>query len=423
MERLRSHSPALALAILTAISTIGFVDRIVVNALVEPIREEFGLSDAQIGLLGLAYSVLNVILGIFVARIAERKRRMSLIALGTLLWSIAAAACGLVRTWPQLLLGRVGVGIGEAVGLASNQSVLSDYFRPERRATAMSVLLLAPPLGAFIGLAGGGLIAQAWGWRMAFVVTALPGFVLAALAYLFVAEPERGQHDPFASKDVPPIRAVFRRFAELPSARHLVAGSVLASLVGFGLNAFFAALIMRRFGLPIGEAGLYAGLIASLPASLSIVGGGILADRLAGRVPASYALVPAVCLLLAAPLFALAITRDELVPLLALVGLSTLLQFSYLGMTFGTLQNMMHPRMRATANAFIGIVFGFAGGLGPLLVGTLSDRFSASGIAPGVALAWAMACAAIIYWWSSAHYFLAARSVGADLARVREGRI
>ena len=423
MERLRSHSPALALAILTAISTIGFVDRIVVNALVEPIKAEFGLSDAQIGLLGLAYSVLNILIGIFVARLAERKRRMSLIALGTMLWSFAAVACGYVQTWGQLLAGRVGVGVGEAVGLASNQSVVSDYFRPERRATAMSVLLLAPPLGAFIGLAGGGLIAQAWGWRMAFVVTALPGFLLAVLAYLFVAEPERGQHDPHASKDVPPIGAVFRRFVELPSARHLVAGSVLASCVGFGLNAFFAALVMRRFGLPIAEAGLYAGLIASLPASLSIVGGGALADRLAARIPASYALVPAVCLAVAAPLFAFAITRDELALLLTLVGLSTLLQFSYLGMTFGTLQNMMHPRMRATANAFLGIIFGFAGGLGPLLVGTLSDRFAAGGTAPGVALAWAMACAAIIYWWASTHYFLAARNVGADMARVREGRI
>ena len=423
MERLRSHSPALALAILTAISTIGFVDRIVVNALVEPIKAEFELSDAQIGLLGFAYSVLNILIGIFIARLAERKRRMSLIALGTLLWSFAAAACGYVQTWTQLLLGRVGVGVGEAVGLASNQSVIADYFRPERRATAMSVLLLAPPLGAFIGLAGGGLIAQAWGWRMAFVVTALPGFLLAVLAYLFVAEPERGQYDPHASKDVPPIGAVLRRFAELPSARHLVAGSVLASFVGFGLNAFFAALVMRRFGLPIAEAGLYAGLIASLPASISIVGGGALADRLAARIPSSYALVPAISLAVAAPLFAFAITRSELVPLLMLVGLSTLLQFTYLGMTFGTLQNMMHPRMRATANAFLGIVFGFAGGFGPLMVGAISDRFAADGIAPGMALAWAMACAAIIYWWSSAHYFLAARSVGADLARVREGRI
>lgn len=348
---------------------------------------------------------------------------MSLIALGTMLWSFAAIACGYVQSWTQLLLGRVGVGVGEAVGLASNQSVVADYFRPERRATAMSVLLLAPPLGAFIGLAGGALVAQTWGWRMAFVVTALPGLLLSILAYLFVAEPERGGHDIVRDPAVPPIKAVLRRFAELPSVRHLVSGAALAVFVGFGFNAFFAALVMRRFDLPIAEAGLYAGLIASLPASISIVGGGALADRLAPRFPAAHALVPGVSLIVAAPLFAFAITRDELVPLLALVALATLVQFTYLGMTIGTLQNMMHPRMRATANAFIGIIFGFAGGFGPLLVGALSDGFAAAGTAPGVALAWAMAAVGMIYWWSAAHFFLAARNVGADLAVVREGRI
>ena len=136
---LRRDAPRLALTLLTAIATVGFIDRIVMNVLAVPVQKEFHLSDKQVGLLtGLAFAVLNATLGIVVARYAERGRRLSLIALGTLLWSLATAACGFVGSFAQLLLARVGVGVGEAVGLPSNQSVIGDYFPPEKRATAMS---------------------------------------------------------------------------------------------------------------------------------------------------------------------------------------------------------------------------------------------------------------------------------------------
>ena len=158
---MRRDSPWLALVLLTAISTVGFIDRIVMNVLAVPIQGEFHLSDTQVGLLtGLAFAVLNVVLGIAVARHAERGHRLTLIAVGTLLWSLATAACGLVGNFVQLLFARIGVGVGEAVGLPAAQSVLSDYFPPSRRATAMSVFLLAPPVGAFLGSAGGGWVAQ-----------------------------------------------------------------------------------------------------------------------------------------------------------------------------------------------------------------------------------------------------------------------
>ena len=177
---MRRDSPWLALILLTAISTVGFIDRIVMNVLAVPIQVEFELSDTQVGLLtGLAFAVLNVALGIVVARYAERGNRMSLIAVGTLLWSIATAACGLVTSWVQLLFARIGVGVGEAVGLPAAQSVLSDYFPPEKRATAMSVFLLAPPIGAFLGSAGGSWIGQEYGWREAFLIATIPGALLA----------------------------------------------------------------------------------------------------------------------------------------------------------------------------------------------------------------------------------------------------
>src|SRR5687768_15404540 len=234
---MRRDSPWLALVLLTAISTVGFVDRIVMNVLAVPIQAEFELSDTQVGLLtGLAFAVLNVALGIVIARYAERGRRLSLIAIGTLLWSLATAACGLVTNWVQLLLARIGVGVGEAVGLPATQSVISDYFPPERRATAMSVLLLAPPVGAFLGSAGGAWIGQEYGWRTAFLIATIPGALLAVAAWALVAEPPRGRFDAGAGDEVPSIGAVFRRLAGLGSARQLLAGSTIASMVGFGLN-------------------------------------------------------------------------------------------------------------------------------------------------------------------------------------------
>ena len=126
MPRFRRPSPALALGILTAIGTIGFVDRIVVNALVEPLKDEFGLSDSQIGTLNFAYSALNIVLGVAVARLAESRRRLTFTAIGTLMWSIAAAGCGLVQSWYQLLAARIAVGVGEAVGLPANPSLVAD---------------------------------------------------------------------------------------------------------------------------------------------------------------------------------------------------------------------------------------------------------------------------------------------------------
>ena len=178
VARRLSHSPGWALAVLAAISTCGFIDRIIMNVLVQPIKAEFQLSDTEIGLVGgLAFAVLNVFLGIWVARIAERRRRITLIGIGTFLWSLATAACGAVTSFGTLFLARIGVGVGEAVGLPSSQSVISDYFPKHKRTTAMAVLLLAPPIGVFLGSAGGATIAQAYGWRAAFVAAAIPGFI------------------------------------------------------------------------------------------------------------------------------------------------------------------------------------------------------------------------------------------------------
>lgn len=409
----RRNSPWLALVILASIATVGFVDRIVVNVLVEPVKAEFGLTDLQVSLMAWAFAVLNIGAGLVVARLAERVRRLTLISVGTVLWSIATALCGVAGSWIQLLVARMGVGLGEAIGLPGNQSVVADYFPANKRGLAISCLLLSPPLGAFIGFVGGGWIAQEYGWRETFLIAAIPGLVLGFAAWFFVAEPRRGQHDPGASEDVPPFSAVLARLFRLPSARNLVIGSALAAMLGFGLNFFFASLMVRKFGLGLAEAGLYAGLIASLPAALSVVGSGWLGDRFGSGNPAAYAMIPGITLLVGGPLYAFAIVQDSLPLLLGLVSIATFLNFGYLGITYATLQNLMHPRMRASAAATLNGVYGIAGGLGPSLLGLLSDRMSLTyGAAEGLVVA--MAIGGIGYLWASAHYLLAARRLAAD---------
>ena len=410
----RRKSPWLALVILASIGTVGFIDRIVVNVLVEPVKAEFSLSDTQVSFMGLAFTALYIVVGLFIARLAERRRRLTLISIGTLIWSAATAICGLAGSWVQLLVARMGVGFGEAVGLPGNQSVVADYFPANKRATAMSVLLLAPPVGAFIGFVGGGWIAQEYDWRFTFLIAAIPGFFLAALAYIFIAEPPRGQHDKGASETVPPISAVVKRLFALSSARNFVIGSTLAATLGFGLNYFFTSLMIREFEVSLAEAGLYSGLIASAPAALSVMLSGILGDKLGSKNPAFYALIPGICLLIGGPIYVLGITREGLGLLLALVSVATFLNFGYLGITFASLQNLMHPRMRATASAILNTVYGIAGGLGPVALGWLSDTMAVThGSARGLMLA--MAIGGALYVVAAIFYLLASRSYAEDL--------
>ncbi len=420
---LRSTSPWFALVVLAGITTVGFIDRIVVNVLVEPVKTEFGLSDSQVSLMATAFAILHIGAGLVIARYAERATRTALIAAGTVVWSLATAVCGAAASWFQLLAARMSVGLGEAIGLPSVQSVIADYFPANKRGFAMSVLMLAPPLGAMIGFTGGGAIAQAFGWRSTFLIAAIPGFLLAVMVWFFIAEPERGRFDREADQpkeaddEVPPFLEVLKRLLVLPSARNLLIGSAFAAMLGFGVNYFFTSLMIRNFGLGLAEAGMYAGVIASAPAILSVLVSGWLGDKFGERNPAAYALVPAVCLLLAGPVYFFGLQQESLPLLLGMISAGTFLGFGYLGITYAALQNLMHPRMRVTGYAVIQIFYGVASAVGPILVGWLSDRLSLR-LGPDDGLTMAMAVSGAMYVYAAFHYFLAARHLRKDIASV-----
>jgi MFS family permease len=305
------------------------------------------------------------------------------------------------------------------------------------------VFVLAIPLGALIGAAGGGYLAEFANWRLAFVIAGLPGLVLALLMVLTIREPIRGHYDApgLGDADAPPLSAVLRRMITRPAFVHVMLGSTLASMGGFGINLFLAQYFFRRFGLGLGESGLLSGLISAIPGSISMLGGGLLADWLGRKDPRFYAWTPGLGALLATPLYALSFLQGGWPAATALLMITGLCQYAYLPASIGVTANLMEPRMRATAAAVVAIMTNLVGaGLAPLIVGALSDHFAsqaigghfaavctgaraaeAAAVGPcGVASAHGLQMAsmvfALVYLWAAAHFALAARTIRKDMA-------
>jgi MFS family permease len=433
---------AWVLVLFTLVATFGFVDRIIVQVLVQPIKAELHVSDEDMGLLGgLTFALLYVVLSIPIARLAERTNRVRIISISTALWSLATAASGFASHFSGLFVARVGVGVGEAAGTPATTSIIADYFPRERRASAMAVYGLAVPLGAFLGATVGGAVAYRWGWRAAFLVAGLPGALLALLQWLTVREPVRGQSDP--GKDVstaPPFSAVLKRFADRPSLIHIIGGATISTIAGYGVSYFMSAYLSRRYGLNYQQAGFLVGLIQSVPAALSIAAGGFLADWAGRRAAYWYALIPAIGSALATPLYMAAFSSQTWLVATVILAVTAMCQYAYIPAAAAITQNMMEPRMRASATAVTGLIYTLVGqGLGPWMVGKLSDHFahgaftgdfnlicnSDAGAGGAVAacvsaeatgLETALMIWAVLYLWSGVHLAIGASKLRRDLA-------
>ena len=431
------------LALLLLMQMFGFIDRQIIGALAEPIKLELGISDTQLGLLGgIAFALLHSVLSIPVARLAERHNRVIIYGIGILLWSAATISCGLANSFALLLLTRILVGVGETTQPAAT-SLMADYYPSDRRVAASSITVLAVPLGAFIGSAAGGAIAEIADWRWAFFAAGAPGLILGALFLLTIREPLRGHYDPPSAHGdaVPPFSAALRRMVQRSAFLHVAIGSSLASAGGFGINLFMAPYFARRFGMGFADSGLIAGLISAVPGVVSMFAGGQLANRLARRDVRFYAWVPGVGVLLACPLYLLSLLQEQWLAAVGVFMVTGIFQYVYLPCSVGVYANAMEPRMRATASAIVGMLTSVVGaGAGPLIVGTLSDAMASAHLgrdyalacprlgtldpqllsscqeASAVGLQWGMMLAALIYLWSAVHFFLAARTMARDLA-------
>ncbi len=370
------------LVLLMLVYTSNFVDRSILGVLAPAIKRELHLSDTQIGMLGgLAFAVFYTVLGVPLARLAERRSRVLLMTACIAVWSAMTAVCGLAQSFVQLALARTGVGVGEAGCLPAAQSLISDHFPPSRRATALAVFSLGIPLGSLIGAVAGGWIAQHLSWRQAFFLVGLPGLVLAVLTPLTLREPARGQSDAGGAQPdkAPPLSAVIATLWRKPGVLWVCAGASVSASGTYGVGTFLASYFVRRFHLDLTHAGLMAGLVSGLPMLLSNMLGGVAADRLARSDRRGYAWTAAAGLVLAAPLFIAGFLQTSVVAAAVLLGVGGVFQQVYLAPTFAVANNAVSARMRASSVALLALVWNLVGlGFGPVIVGAVSDAMGRS---------------------------------------------
>ena len=377
------------LALLTLGYVFNFVDRQVMTILIEPIKMEFGASDTQMGLLsGLAFALFYATLGIPVARLADRWSRRNVLAISMTTWSAVTALCATATGFWHLLLLRIGVGIGEAGGTPPSQSLLADYFPPEKRAFAQGILATAPNIGILVGLFGGALIAEAYGWRSVFLVFGIPGVLLAILIQLTIKEPLKVTVS--ASEEGAGLFSTLGNIFRLPSFAHIMVGVGFTGIAGYGLGVWSPSFLVRVHNMSLVDAGLYLGLIGVFGGGLGTISSGLLVDRLARRDKRWQLWLPAIGIFLALPTqlaFLLWPAEHRLVVgevdvpfALVFMGLSAVFASFWIAPSYAAVQNLVPQYWRTQASALMLLAINLLGmGLGPLLVGMLSDLLSQFG--------------------------------------------
>lgn len=400
--------PAYALALLTAVSFFNYLDRMALAVLLEPIKQDLHLSDGQLGLIsGLAFALLYAVLGIPLARWADRHARLKLLASCLAVWSVMTALTGLARNLPQLFLARVGVGIGEAGCSPAAHSLIADYLGPERRAFGISLF----QAGGMAGLSGGlliaGLLADEFGWRHSLALIGAAGLPLALLLRFTLREPPRRHADPRvqAESALAEIRALLRRTPLL----HLIFAISIGSFGTYGIVQWLPAFFIRTHHLSLSQVGIWSSLSAGGGGIVGVVLGGLIATRLVRRQPHWELWVPAIAYTASAPLYAAVFLSPSPWIALGIKFFATLVAASGVGVSLSAIQAFAEPHRRATAVALALFLQSLVGmGLGPLLVGVLSDILEPT--LGAQSLRYALVASVIALPWAGVHFWLASRS-------------
>ncbi|MCC7461742.1 MAG: MFS transporter [Gammaproteobacteria bacterium] len=410
------------LGVLMLAYVANIMDRSVLAILIEPIRHEFHASDAQLGVLGgIAFAFFYSLFGIPIAAWADRGSRRNVLALAVACWSVMTALCGAATSFVQLLLARIGTGVGEAGGSPPSHSLIADYFAPGRRATALSLYAMAVPIGGMLGALLGGWSNQLYGWRLAFMLVGLPGVLIALLVWFTVAEPTRGGDEaarPVAA--APGFAATARYLWHCRSFRHLALAAGMHAIVVYGASQWTAAFLLRAHQLGSGAAGTWLALLQGAGLAGTLLGG-LLSDALSRRSgdPRWSLWVPAAATLACLPFQLIGYQSAALAVALACFALSTLLGATFFGPSFSVTQSLAPPRMRAVAASVLLFVQTMVGlGIGPWAVGLVSDYLKPT-LGDARALGWGLTLVAFVNIWSAVHYLCSARSYRADLAAVR----
>jgi predicted MFS family arabinose efflux permease len=370
----------LFLAILFLAGTSSSVDRVVISVLLEPIKQEFHISDTQLGLLsGLSFALLYSVLGLPIARFADRGNRKLLIAGAITVWSGMTMLCAMAGSFWQLLLARIGVGVGEAGATPPAQSLIVDYFPAAQRARAIGIFATSGTAGYLIGLTIGSQLVTAHGWRLTLVAFGLPGLLIAALIMIVLVEPR--QVDPIAAARAgsgEPLGTSIRALAAKPSFVRLLIGFTIYHFAAYGALVFVPSYLIRVIGSPIADAGPVYGLTSALAVLVGSLAGGALCDVLAARDRRWIAWFPALGFGLAVIPNVLMFMIDDLNLFLVVSTIGGILLYAALPAAFTAIHAVCGSARRATAIAiilFFGNLLGF--GLGPVITGALSDHFSA----------------------------------------------
>ena len=362
------------LAMLLLVYTFNFLDRQILSILAQPVKQDLGLDDAQLGMLGgLAFAALYSTLAIPLALLADRTSRTWVITVSLGVWSGFTALCGFAQNFAQMFLFRLGVGIGEAGGVAPSYALISDYFPPEKRARALSIYSLGIPLGAAGGVLLGGYIAQHVAWRTAFIVVGLAGVAIAPIFRLVVKDRPR----PVAPADQVPVAQVFGILAAKPGFWLMAFGAAAGSMCGYGVAFWLPSLMQRSFGLSLVQTGQFFGALLLTGGVAGILLGGWLGDRLGARNRRWYALAPAICYVAGAPLFIAGALSSSWPVAFALFLLPQALVYVWLGPVLTAVQHLVPAHMRATASASFLLINNLIGlGLGSWAIGSLSKALT-----------------------------------------------
>jgi len=411
-----------ALAILAIVYMFNFIDRQIMAILLPAIRVEFDVSDAWLGFLaGTAFALFYIVLGIPVARFADRYNRRNIIALAVALWSGMTVLCGAATSFLQLALARIGVGVGEAGCSPPAHSMIADLYPPGQRATAMGVYTIGISAGIMLAYLLGGWVVQNIGWRAAFMIVGLPGLLLALVVRFTMVEPPRGHSEGReAVSEQPPFFSTLRFLWRRPSFAHMTVAAGLSSFVGYSVISFLPSFLVRSFGMPEDRIGLYLGLIAGVIGGAGFFLGGYIADHL-GRTEHRRALrfIGLTVLLTAVPYAAVFLAGSWQLSL-AMFVIPAATANVYLAPVLSQAQGLVSLRMRAMASAIALLIINIIGlAFGPLLTGMLSDllepRFANESMRYSLLLV-----TSIMLPWAAWHYLRAGRTIDADLAQASQ---
>ncbi len=406
--------PAYVLAVLLLVSLVNSLDRSLWSVLAIPVKAELQLSDTQLGFLGgFAFAVFYATMGLPLARLADRRKRVTILSICAALWSVATAACGMAQSFMTMFLARVGVGVGEAGCVPSSHSILADYFPPRRRAFALGLFEAGGGIGVMLGIMLAGLLSDHVGWRATFIVVGAPGVLVALLVRLTIREPVRGRLDP--PRSISPQGAnTVRVLLSRRTYRRIIIAFALCVLGYYGILQWLPSFFSRSHGLSPTTIGLTLGLAFGIGSILGASTGALLSPIMIRRDRRWEMRLPGLSFALSAPVFLVALQLSS--PWLAM----TVVFFASLIMSIGfapalaAIQSVAEPEVRATAVAIVMFVSALVGqGGGPTIVGIMSDAFAASAGLESLRLALSVYTGVLV--WAGAQAWIGARTMARDL--------